>query len=83
MVAGMSVGVTLDALRVFGRLRGPGTTVGSAWVLVMLAGNAPMTVLGVTDPRTWSAVDWVADVVPHMAYAVSAAATLAAFETTD
>jgi len=25
-------------------------------------------VLGVTDPRTWAAPDWVADVVPHVVY---------------
>jgi hypothetical protein len=40
----------------------------------MLAGDGPMTVLGVTDPRSWRPVDWVADVLPHFAYAVVAAA---------
>lgn len=46
----------------------------------MLAGNAPMIVLGVTDPRTWPASSWVADVVPHFAYALAATATLDAFD---
>ena len=53
---------------------------GAAWVLAMLAGNGPMTVLGVTDPRSWRPVDWVADIVPHLAYAAVAAAALDAFE---
>jgi hypothetical protein len=35
-----------------------------------------MTVLGVTDPRTWAAKDWVADVVPHLAYGALTAAVL-------
>ncbi|MDQ1620983.1 MAG: hypothetical protein QOE19_3552, partial [Actinomycetota bacterium] len=26
-------------------------------------------------PRTWSAVDWVADVVPHLAYGLVTALT--------
>jgi len=46
----------------------------------MLAGNGPMTVLGVTDPRSWGPADWASDVVPHLAYALVAAATLNGFE---
>ena len=41
--------------------------------MVMVAGNGPMTGLGVTDPRSWTTVDWVADVVPHLCCAVAAA----------
>jgi hypothetical protein len=46
----------------------------------MLVGNGPMTALGVTDPRTWRAADWAADILPHLAYAVAAGATLETFE---
>jgi hypothetical protein len=42
--------------------------------MAMLGSNVPMTVLGVTDPRRWSAADWVADVLPHLAYGAVAAA---------
>jgi hypothetical protein len=39
--------------------------------LAAMAGSvAPMAALGVTDPRQWSAVDWISDVVPHLAYGV-------------
>jgi drug/metabolite transporter (DMT)-like permease len=42
--------------------------------IAMLGSNVPMTVLGVTDPRRWSATDWVSDVVAHLAYGAVAAA---------
>lgn len=46
--------------------------------IVLVASNAPMTVLKVTDPRTWSLSDWVSDVLPHLAYGVVASAVVAA-----
>lgn len=79
-VAGVSVGTVVGLLRGTGRSSGPTATTATAWALIMLAGNGPMTVLRVTDPRTWSAQDWLADVVPHLAYAGAAARTLEAFE---
>jgi hypothetical protein len=33
-------------------------------------------VLGVTDPRTWSVVDWISDLVPHFGYGVVTALVL-------
>jgi hypothetical protein len=41
--------------------------------LAMLGSSAPMTVLGLTDPRQWTASEWAADVVPHLAYGAVAA----------
>ena len=79
-LAGVSVGVALGALQAVGLPRGRATTAGAAWTLAMLAGNGPMTVLGVTDPRSWTTADWVADVVPPLCYAVAAAATLDALD---
>ncbi|MEU6725079.1 hypothetical protein ABZ917_15350 [Nonomuraea wenchangensis] len=40
--------------------------------LAMVGSNAPLTLLGTTDPRSWSAADWISDVVPHLAYGVAA-----------
>lgn len=34
----------------------------------MVGANGPMAALGVSDPRTWGATDWLADVVPNVAY---------------
>jgi hypothetical protein len=47
---------------------------------VLVATNSPMTVLGVTDPRTWSTADWISDVVPHLAYAAVVKAMMDAFD---
>ncbi|GGT68937.1 MULTISPECIES: hypothetical protein [Actinomadura] len=41
--------------------------------LAMAGSSAPMTALGLTDPREWSASDWASDVVPHLAYGAVAA----------
>lgn len=79
-VAGIGAGVALGVLRKSGRPRSLGGTTAVAWVLAMIAGNGPMTVMQVTDPRQWAAKDWVADIVPHAAYAVAVAATLRALE---
>jgi hypothetical protein len=35
-----------------------------------------MTALGVTDLRSWAAKDWVADVIPHLAYGALTAVVL-------
>jgi hypothetical protein len=43
----------------------------------MAATDGASTALGATDPRSWSAADWVSDVVPHLAYG---AATVSSFE---
>jgi hypothetical protein len=78
--AGVGAGLLLGALRGSGWPRGGIATFGVASILAMVAGNGPMTVLGITDPRTWSVTDWVADIVPHVAYAVAATATLSTLD---
>ena len=47
----------------------------------MIAANAPMTLLRVSDPTTWTAGDWATDVVPHLAYGATVAAVLHRFAT--
>ncbi len=44
----------------------------------MVAGDGPIVATGASDPRTWSAADWLADLVPHLAYGLAAAATFEA-----
>lgn len=72
--AGLAAGVTSELLsRPAPSLR---ASLGVSFAIAMLVGNGPMVVLGVTDPRTWSLSDWLADVVPHAAYAAAAAAVV-------
>ncbi|WP_298180744.1 hypothetical protein [Saccharomonospora sp.] len=80
MVTGTTVGVGYGALHGCG-WRPPmlvGATV--ATVSAMVGSSAPMTVLGVTDPRSWSASDWLSDVLPHLAYGLVTAATYGLME---
>jgi hypothetical protein len=80
LVAGIGVGVLTGLARAAGFRSQPlvGTALTTAVVLV--ASNGPMTILGVTDPRTWSTTDWISDVVPHLAYGVVVKTTMDAFE---
>ncbi len=81
-LAGIGTGVAVGALA--GVLRGAGVRLPAAvggpllGAAAMLASDAPLAALGVSDPRTWSAVDWLGDAVPHLAYGFATHATLAA-----
>lgn len=76
MATGAGMGALAGAARAAGvRLplpAGAAVTTG----LAMLAANGPMTALGVTDPRSWTATDWASDVLPHVGYGVVTSAAL-------
>jgi hypothetical protein len=76
IMTGVGVGALVGLLRTAG-LRLP---VGAGAVLVgaaaMATTDASMARLGVTDPRTWSASDWLSDALPHLAYGAVTCATL-------
>lgn len=76
IVAGLGVGAALGAARAAGWRPGLAQATAAATVAVEIAGNGPMTLLGVTDPRTWPATSWAADLVPHLAYGAVTAAVL-------
>jgi hypothetical protein len=52
-----------------------GVVIGGA---AMAVSDVGATALGVTDPRTWGPSGWMADLVPHLAYGMAAAAVLKA-----
>ena len=76
---GVGVGALLGLFRSAGWRPDPVVSGLAATVGAMIGGNVPMTVLGVTDPRTWTAKDWASDIAPHLAYGVVVAATLWGF----
>jgi hypothetical protein len=80
LVVGVGFGVVVGLVRAAGFRPRPlgGTALTTAGILV--AANGPMTVLGVTDPRSWSAVDWASDVVPHVVYGTVLTTTMDAFD---
>lgn len=72
---GVGIGVAYAAMRTGG---GKVSPVG-AGVLLGLAATAssdvPIALTGVSDPRTWSRSAWLTDLVPHLAYGLTTAAT--------
>jgi hypothetical protein len=74
--AGIGVGVALSLVMPrLGRRRLVRPAI-FAGAMAMAAADGPMVVEGLTDPRRWSAVDWAADVVPHLAYGLGTVAAL-------
>jgi hypothetical protein len=80
LVAGVGFGVVVGLVRAAGYRPQPlvGTLLTTLGVLI--AANGPMTVLGITDPRTWSGTDWASDIVPHLAYGAVVKTTMDAFD---
>ena len=76
LAAGVGTGAVSGVARGLGWLPTRLLTGAAASAVAMVAGNGPMTVVGVTDQRTWAASDWAADVVPHLAYGIVTSAVL-------
>jgi hypothetical protein len=80
IVTGVGIGAAFGVLRRLG-LRPPaligGTLVGLA---AMAATDSSMASMGISDPRTWSAADWLADLLPHLAYGLVTYGTLRALQ---
>jgi uncharacterized membrane protein len=81
-LSGSAVGVGVGA--VAGLLRRAGlrlpTAVGGPLLgtVAMAASDVPLAALGISDPRSWSRLDWISDVVPHLVYGVTTHAALVA-----
>ena len=60
-----------------GRISTPlaGVAVGLA---AMAAADASYAITGVSDPKTWTMMDWISDLVPHIIYGL---VTVATYET--
>lgn len=74
--AGIGMGMILGLAYALGWRPGllVATLVASA--IALIGTNGPMTVLGVTDPRTWGVVGWISDLIPHFGYGVVTALVL-------
>jgi hypothetical protein len=78
IVTGVGIGAAFGVLHRIG-VRPP-APVGAVLVGVaaMASTDLSMAALKVSDPRTWSATDWVSDVLPHLVYGAVTYATLRA-----
>lgn len=78
---GVVTGVLASAARQAGvRLPAPVGAL-AAGAAAMAAADVPAAVLGATDPARWTATDWLADAVPHLAYGAAVQAVLEAVPT--
>jgi hypothetical protein len=77
IATGVAIGSTFGLLRSrglrFGRVLGP-VVIGAA---AMVATDAGMVRLGISDPREWDVASWLSDAIPHLAFGVVTYATLA------
>lgn len=73
LAAGLTTGVAFGLVRPrLGRV--PLAVLGvGAGLVANIGTTGPMVLLGVTDPRTWSASSWLSDVFPHLAYGLTTA----------
>lgn len=78
IATGVAVGACVGALHAGRRRPGGLVTAAAASGAALVAANAPMTAMGITDPRSWSASSWVSDVVPHLGYGAVTAYVLRA-----
>jgi uncharacterized membrane protein len=80
---GLGVGVLASLARSAGvRMPGPiGAVVTGA--AAMAATDVPLAALSVSDPRSWTAADWMADAVPHLAYGATVQAVVSAVPTPE
>ncbi len=79
-LSGIATGVAVGALAGVLRRAGlrPGGVTGTVLIglAAMAATDTSMARLKVTDPRTWTATDWLSDLVPHLVYGAVTTATL-------
>ena len=79
-LTGLLSGIGVGGLFGLARSSGLRTGILLTTLVVLVSTNGPMTVLGITDPRTWSRIDWISDIVPHVAYGAVVKATMDAFD---
>lgn len=74
--AGIGIGLILGLAYALGWRPGLLVAMLAATLFALIGTNGPMTVLGVTDPRTWGMVGWISDLIPHFGYGVVTALVL-------
>jgi hypothetical protein len=71
---GLTVGVVSSVVRSAGVRIPVGAVVKGAASLATT--DVPVALLGVSDPRTWTREDWLADALPHLAYGAAVQAVV-------
>jgi uncharacterized membrane protein len=78
---GLLTGVLASVVRSTGVRFAPPVGAVLTGAAAMAVTDLPAAALGVTDPRTWSRTDWIADAVPHLGYGAAVQSVLEAVPT--
>ncbi|MGI8679709.1 MAG: hypothetical protein ACR2LX_13710 [Jatrophihabitans sp.] len=81
LVTGIGVGAALGLAQAAGWRPGVAASALTTGMAAMVGSDVPMAALGISDPKTWAAKDWLADAVPHLAYGLVTAAVVRAVDT--
>lgn len=78
-VTGLGVGTVYGAFHLgAGKVPLPLAALGLA-ATAMAGSDVPTAAFGVSDPSTWPASSWAADIVPHLVYGIATALAFDAF----
>ncbi len=80
IATGVGVGAVFGAVRAAGWRPSLGRSAALVGLAAMSGSDTPMVLLGISDVRDWSAADWLADLLPHLAYGLATAATAQALD---
>lgn len=83
IAAGVGVGLASSLARAAGLRLSPVLGPAVTGAAAMAVTDLPAAALGVTNLTSWSAEDWAADAVPHLAYGLATHQTLRALEKRD
>jgi hypothetical protein len=78
--AGMTAGAAYALLRPHARPVPEPLAAAAVAAATMAATDGMTAALGASDPRSWSAADWVTDIVPHLAFGLAVVKTEAALQ---
>lgn len=81
ILVGVGTGAAFGLARSLGWRPRAGVTALVAGLGALVGADGPMTALGITDPRSWRAKDWAADIIPHAGYGIAVAWVLEAIPT--
>lgn len=83
IATGLGVGAGVSCTRGLGLRLSPFTGATVTAAAAMAATDGPAALLGVSDPRGWTAQDWASDVLPHLAYGAVTHQVIRALETKE
>src|SRR5690349_20554033 len=67
--AGAVTGALVGLARGLGWRASAPVTGAVTFAVASMAGNVPVAAAGISDPRRWTRREWIADLLPHLAYA--------------